>query len=133
MTTPRRPDLTAAATLLAAVLARENAALAALDLAGAAGMLAEKQRAAQALLDARPPANPAGTAPAAAVAGLASRLRALAEENRRLLERAITVQGRILGMIARAVPVSGQPRCYGATGALASGRRAAPFTLSARA
>ncbi len=118
-------DLNQAAERLATVLARENAALAALDLRGAAGMLAEKQQAAAAFVAAQPGA---GTPPAA----MAQRLRDLAEENRARLEHAVAVQRRIIGIIARAVrSASAAPR-YGATGVTAAGRPS-PVTLSARA
>jgi hypothetical protein len=118
-------NLNEAAERLAAVLARENAALAALDLRRAAGMLAEKQEAAAAFLAAQP-----GTG--APPAELARRLHDLAQENSRKLEHAIVVQRRIIGIIARAVRSSSPAPRYGATGAMAAGRPT-PFTLSARA
>ncbi len=118
-------DLNEAAERLAAVLARENAALAALDLRRAAGMLAEKQQAAAAFVA----AQPGGGAPPAE---LARRLRDLAQENRLKLEHAMAVQRRIIGIIARAVRGSVAAPRYGATGAMAGGRPT-PFTLSARA
>jgi hypothetical protein len=123
-------DLREAAERLADVLARENAALAALDLRGAAGMLAEKQQAAAAFAAAQPGA---GNPPAE----LARRLRDLAQENREKLEYAINVQRRVIGIIARAIrsttPTTRQGGTrYGATGAMMAGR-SAPVTLSARA
>lgn len=118
-------DLNEAAELLAAVLARENAALADLDLRRAAGMLAEKQQAAAAFIAAQPGAG----APPAELAG---RLRDLAQENRLKLEHAITVQRRIIGIIARAVGGASPVPRYGATGAVAAGRPS-PVSLSARA
>ena len=45
---------------------------------------------------------------------LAARLRDLAQENRRLLEHAIAVQGRVIGLVARALPPS-HPRTRRAT------------------
>jgi hypothetical protein len=118
-------DLTQAGERLAAVLTRENAALAALDLRGAAGMLAEKQQAAAMFVAARP-------ASGVASAELAERLQDLAEENRARLEHAVAVQRRIIGIIARAVRCSVPAPRYGATGAMAA-VRSSPFTLSARA
>jgi hypothetical protein len=118
-------DLTMAAERLAGVLERENAALAALDLKRAAGMLAEKQDAAAAFVA----AQPGGGAPPHA---LARRLRDLAQENRTKLEHAIAVQRRVIGIIAGAVRVAAPVPRYGATGAMATGRQG-PFTLSARA
>jgi len=119
-------DPVEAAERLADVLSRENAALAALDLRRAAGMLAEKQAAATALLA----ALAGGGAPAPLHARL---LHDLAGENRRRLEHAIAVQGRVIGLIARALrsAPTATPR-YGATGAMAAGR-GAPVALSARA
>ncbi|HUB14069.1 MAG TPA: hypothetical protein VMB34_19115 [Acetobacteraceae bacterium] len=115
-----------AAERLASVLRRENAALAALDLRGAAEILAEKRAAADALLA----ALVGGAAPAPLHARL---LRDLAGENRRRLEHAIAVQGRVIGLVARALRGSALPtQRYGATGALAGGR-AGPVALSARA
>lgn len=118
-------DLEAAAERLAAVLTRENAALADLDLSRAAGMLEEKQQAAAAFVT----ANPGAGAPPAE---LARRLRDLAQENRLKLEHAIAVQRRIIGIVAGAVRGSAPAPRYGATGAMAAGRMT-PFTLSARA
>jgi hypothetical protein len=114
-----------AAARLAEVLAAENEALAALDLPRAGAMLGEKTRAADAFVAARQTFH--GTLPDTGAAAPA-RLRALAVENRLLLERAITAQGRVIGVIARAVsramrdPVTTR---YGAQG------RAAPARLSA--
>jgi len=115
-----------AAERLAAVLARENAALAALDFRRAGTMLAEKQEAAEGLLA----ALAGGGAPPPLHARL---LRDLAGENRRRLEHAIAVQGRIIGLIARALRSAAPPAPrYGATGALAAARTS-PVALSARA
>lgn len=118
-------ELNQAAERLAAVLVRENAALAALDLRGAAAMLAEKQQAAAMFVAARPEAGPPP-------AELARRLQDLVEENRARLEHAVAVQRRIIGIIARAVRSAAPAPRYGATGALAA-VRSSPFTLSARA
>jgi len=118
-------DVTAAAEHLAEVLAQENAALEALDLRGAAGMAEAKRLAAAAFLA----ALPGSRAPSAE---LARRLGALAQENNRRLEHALTVQRRIIGMIAQAVRGTTRIPRYGSTGAMAVGRPPA-FTLSARA
>ena len=79
-------------------LEAENAALAALDLPRAAGMLADKQRA---VAELRRRADRAGRRSEAAER-MARRLQALAIENKRLLERAIAAQGRVIGVVARA-------------------------------
>jgi hypothetical protein len=115
-----------AAERLADVLGRENTALAALDLRGAVTLLAEKRAAAAALLDAL-----AGGA--VARPWQARLLSDLAGENRRRLEHAIAVQGRVIGLIARALRNATPPAPrYGATGAMTAGRTG-PVTLSARA
>ena len=136
-----KPDMIAASRTLATILERENAALAALDLARAASLYPAKSAAAAALTAAQAAAGDTMRAALDAeqqrlARELAERLRALAEENRRLLERAIHVQGQVLGTIARAVAMSApraQPPRYGATGALSHVRRQAPVVLSARA
>ena len=53
------------------------------------------------------------------------RLRGLAAENRRLLERAIKVQGRIIAMVARAAQAAPPVARYGAQGPGDPGRRRA--------
>jgi len=118
-------DLATAADRLAEVLAAENAALAALDLPRAGAMLAEKTHAADAYIA----AEQASRGNIAIVdAAVLARLRTLVAENQRLLQQAMTVQGRVIGIIARAVsralrdPVATR---YGAQG------RAAPTRLSA--
>ena len=114
-----------AGTLLAETLELENAALAALDLPRAADMLGDKQRAI---------ANLAAVQilPASrdAAERMAQRLQALAAENKRLLERAIAVQGRVIEVIVRAAAPSLAPPGYGTTSA--AGRPRA-LALSARA
>lgn len=109
--------MTAAAARLSRVLDAENAALRTLDLPAAAALLNEKLAATRSLAEA---AAHAGTreAPNPEAAGLALRLRDLAQENRLLLERAIAVQGRVLDLVARAARQgTGQPLRYGAGGA----------------
>jgi hypothetical protein len=123
-------DLVSVAVRLADVLQRENTALAALDLARAASLVAEKRFAADAFALAQGIAGTLALQPH--VIDIASRLRDLAAENRRLLERAIAVQSRVIGVIARAMPPAATPR-YAATGALARSVRPTAFTLSARA
>jgi hypothetical protein len=136
-----KPGMIEAGRALAAVLERENAALTAMDLPGAAALYPVKDAAAAALKAAQ---SDAGDGMAATLDAeqrrlareLAERLRDLIEENRRLLQRAIHVQGQVLGTIARAVAMStprAQPPRYGATGAFAHIRRQAPVVLSARA
>jgi gamma-glutamyltranspeptidase len=123
-------ELIAAAARLADALRAENEALAALDLKRAAAMLPEKTEAAAAFTALGNAMRP-GQEPEAR--DLAARLRDLAEENRRLLERAIAVQGRVLETIASAARAQASAPRYGARGALAPDRKAAAFALSARA
>jgi hypothetical protein len=118
-------DLIAAGTLLAETLQAENAALSALDLPRAAGMLVDKQRAVAGLVSVQ--GTPASREAAERVA---RRLQALAMENKRLLERAIAAQGRVIGVIARAASPTPQPTAYGS---LRHSGRPAPLALSARA
>jgi hypothetical protein len=68
------------------------------------------------------------------LAVVAARLRELADENKRLLERAVIVQGRVIGAIVRAIPkvTGGVPR-YGAGGGFADTARMRPIALSAHA
>ena len=114
------PDLLAAAGRLVDVLRAENAALSALDLPGATALLPAKERAAAELTRALAQPRPApGSGPAR---DAAVRLGELARENRRLLERAIHVQGQVIGTLARAAQQAGAqaaPR-YGRQGSLAS-------------
>lgn len=119
-------DLPHAATRLADLLAQENAALAALDLQRATALLTQKQDAVRVFAAAQQ-ATPAGAALAV------TRLRDLIEDNRRLLERALVVQGEVIGLIAAALPKATGPSRYAATGAPARCRRPIAFALSARA
>jgi hypothetical protein len=144
-------ELTRAGAALAGVLERENAALAAFNLADAAGLLADKRVAAEALAGAQARAAASATAAGGTAAGgtaaggtaavsrtglpeLAERLRGLAAENRRLLERAIAVQGRVLEVFALAAPRASAlaPR-YGMRGALVGRERALPVAVTASA
>ena len=127
--------LVAAASRLRDVLSAENAALLALDVPGAASLLDEKLAAARGLAEVsalRPAARQT-----AETAGLALQLRDLAQENRRLLERAILVQGRVLDMVARAArqDVAQSSGRYGAGGAAggATDRCAVAMTLQVQA
>jgi hypothetical protein len=124
-------DLIQAADALADTLERENAALAALDLPRAAGMLADKQRAVNAFTTAQ--AVTASPPPRTMIEPLARRLRALADENRLLLERSIAVQGRVIGIIARVATRAVDTPCYGARGGVTSACRPTAFAFAARA
>ena len=132
MTIPSNDDLPTASAALAALLEHENRLLEALDLAAAAALLPAKQGAATAFLQAQAHAKSSGGI-APAITGLGARLRTLAAENRRLLERGLAAQGRVIAVIARAVRAhpATAPR-YGASGALAGPRTPAPLAISAR-
>jgi hypothetical protein len=125
-------DLATAAARLAEVLAAENAALAAMDLPRAGAMLAEKTRATIAFVAAEQASHGNISTVGAATQ---VRLRTLAAENQRLLQQAMTVQGRVIGIIARAVSRSLRDPLatrYGAQGRAASTRLSA-VAISARA
>jgi hypothetical protein len=123
--------LIAAANQLADTLAAENAALAALDLPRAGAMLADKQSAVAGFLAACE-AQDAATWNAV-TEPMARRLQALSQENRALLERALAVQSRVIGVIARAAAPAVAPSGYCARGAGGHATRPAAFALCARA
>lgn len=135
-----RSDLIVAGATLTEMLERENAALAAMDLRAAAAMFPAKDAAASAFAMAESALHDGMAAALNAeqqrlARALAERLRELAEANRRLLERAINVQGQVLGTIARAVaqaPQRSPPPRYGATGAVAQAGRQPPVVLWSR-
>jgi hypothetical protein len=118
-------DLVDAAEYLAETLTQENAALAALDLKRAGAMLAVKQRAVAEFTVAI-----AGTTLDQADRPLASRLRSLTDENKALLERAISAQGRVMAVFAQAVT---QQPSYGGPRGRAPAERPIPFALAAQA
>lgn len=120
MTTPN-----GAAAALIDILTRENAALSALDLEAVTGLLADKQAATEALVGAGPPDG--------LDAETVARLREAARENQILLKRALTVQGRVIALIAGAAAGSPEAPRYGAAGTLAASRRIEARALSARA
>jgi|UniRef100_A0A8J4M662 flagellar biosynthesis/type III secretory pathway chaperone len=132
-------DLTDAAISLVQVLAQENDALRTLDLRHAASLTDAKARAieafsrAQSKQERRP--TPLTPAQRTAIEEMAARLRDLVVENRRLLERAIGVQQRVIGVVARAAPhaIAAQNGRYGADGTLTARRKMPAVALSARA
>lgn len=92
------------AAALEAILVAENEALERHDADAAAALLDRKLAAANAL------------AAASVSPEQAERLRSLAADNRRLLERAIDVQSRIITMVAQAVQESTAHARYGSAG-----------------
>ncbi|MEJ0016627.1 MAG: hypothetical protein WDN25_08685 [Acetobacteraceae bacterium] len=117
-------DMIAAGNALAATLEAENAALAVLDLPRATGLLADKRRGIEALAGAQ-----GVPARRDAAERMAHRLQALAAENKRLLERAIAAQGRVMAVVARSAAPQAAPAGYGT----ARGQRPVAFALAARA
>lgn len=111
---------------LARLLEEENAALEAMDFARAGSLLATKHAAADALAAAWRAAPPDQEQVPAL-----SELGALAETNRRLLNRALRVQRRVLDLVARAARGSMPDGRYSAAGRPAA-RQTAPRTLATR-
>ena len=120
-----------AAEGLADVLARENAALSAMDLPSVTALVDAKRAAADAFVAAQAKAVSAG---GVAMPEVVRRLSELAAENRLLLERAMAVQQRVLAIIAEAAPRASAvaPR-YGAAGGLVGARTALPVAIAASA
>ncbi len=117
-------EWTEAGSALVETLEAENSALAVLDLPKVGGMLARKQRALADLA-----AATANKTSHDAADRMARRLQALALENKRLLERAIAAQGRVIEVVARAAAATEAPRGYGNE----RGGRPTAFALSAKA
>ena len=113
---------------LAGLLSKENAALTALDLQGAVAMLETK-----AILIARFEALKPDQSQHQAAVELLARLALLAAENRRLLDRAIKAQKRVIGVIAGVVRQTPLAPRYGNQGALRSTRAPLTLTLSSEA
>lgn len=96
---------------LAALLREENAALAAMDFARAGALLSAKHAAAGALEAAARTEGGAAPDPAAL-----RELGELADENRRLLNRALRIQRRVLDVVAKAARRAAPPAPYGRSG-----------------
>ncbi len=124
--------MTAARRLMEA-LSAENAALARLDLAAAGALARGKRQAADAFEAAYAAAHRSGVKAAGAereaAEHIALSLRDLTAENRRLLERAIDLQSRVIETIAGAAKPVG-PGTYGARGRQREGRAGAVSVLS---
>lgn len=120
---PHDASLIASAMRLADVLQTENAALAMLNMTAAARLLPEKLAAADAFAAARAGAQdrPAG-ADEREFASLANRLQSLSVENRRLLERAMLVQSRVIATVARAARAAAERAAMPAYGARSTPR-----------
>jgi len=116
----------AAGAGLADLQEAENMALAGLDLPQAGAMLARKQRA---LADLAAAQTVAAATPRSAAERMARRLQGLAIENKRLLERAIATQNRVIGVIAQAAKDGAAAGGYGPS----HGGRPVAVALSAKA
>jgi flagellar biosynthesis/type III secretory pathway chaperone len=122
-----RKPLIAAVRQLTDVLERENTALRSMDLDRAAGLVPEKTAAiADLMASGQPSSIPLDPALISAMRGLDR----LSSENRKLLERAITVQQRVIGIVTRAAAAAVSEPSYGAKGQLSGA--AAPMAFSAR-
>jgi hypothetical protein len=122
---------------LAEALRAENEALSLLDLSRAATLATAKVQASDAFAAAYTAATRTGMRVAGgerdAAEVLASRLRDLSVENRRLLERAIAVQSRVIETIAGAAIPATRPATYGGAGLRAVSRQAPALALAASA
>jgi hypothetical protein len=128
MTSELHP-VVAAATALSQVLMFENEALAALTFAESTIVAMEKE---QVIAHFTKAVDQHGTAELSPV--LARQLSTLVVENKRLLERALHVQGQVIACIARAAPKRcGNHRAYGRTGGWADDSGAVPVAFAARA
>jgi len=121
------PSLEYAVQVLANLLAEENRALSDMDFAHAGALLAPKHAAADALAAAWRAATAQETPHDELV-----KLGELAEENRRLLNRAMRVQRRVLDLVARAARGAKPTTRYGAGGKAAIDVEK-PRNLAARA
>lgn len=130
--------LLAAGLRLADALLAENEALARLDMPGAAGLAGAKVRAADAFAAAfaaatKTGARPDGAAQREGARAMAERLEGLGAENKRLLQRAISVQSRVIETIAAAALPRAADPAYGAAGRRAPPRQAPAMALALRA
>ncbi|NKC31697.1 hypothetical protein [Falsiroseomonas selenitidurans] len=116
-------ELTAAVEALEQALRAETQALKARDLLGAAAMQPEKTRAVEAFVRLR------GLAPDRSMALRIDRLRQAVALNREMLEAAMALQARVLGVIARAASRPAAMPGY----AVPRRPQAAPVSLSVKA
>jgi len=116
----------ASVQIMSRLLADENQALMNMDFARAGALLAPKHAAADALAAAWRAAAPTDV-PAADLLKLGE----LAEENRRLLNRAMRVQRRVLDLVAKAARSAHPPARYGG-GGRAAGHTTSPRSLLTR-
>ena len=120
------PTLAQAVQAMTKLLTEENKALTDMDFSRAGALLAPKHAAADALAAAWRAATQTD-APQADLLKLGE----LAEENRRLLNRAMRDQRRVLDLVAKAARSSRSTTRYGASGRVA-GTNGAPRSLTTR-
>ena len=137
MNTMMMQSLIIAGVRLADALREENEALSRLDLPRAATLADVKIRASDAFAaafaaTAKTGARPQGTERATTDA-LQTRLKDLGAENRRLLERAISVQSRVIETIAGAAIPASRPTTYGMAGHRVAPRPTPAIALTSRA
>ena len=121
-----------ASVLLLNTLEAENAALRRLDLPAAAALVCDKQEA-LARFDAARRSTPPAPGLEPRLRDVALRLQAALDENRRLLERAMAVQRRIMALLAQAAREQMPEQRYGAQGRFQESRNDRPFALNSRA
>ena len=122
---------------LADALDAENEALSRFDMVSAAKLAEAKIRASEAFAAAHGAVNRTASKPdtteRVAAEALSTRLKALSDENRRLLERAIALQARVIETIATAAIPHSRPATYGRGGYNASSRLTPSLALATRA
>jgi hypothetical protein len=128
--------LLASAERFTEILSAENAALTALDFSGTGALMSAKEDALKAMTVALSlPDGPVDASLRQRIEAFDEQLSRLMDENRRLLERALVVQTRVVGVIARAsrCELARQARGYSTNGAPATASRAPAIALAARA
>ncbi len=127
------PDFEKAAHRLADVLQQENDALTRVDYASAVALVPAKEAALLDMARQQPKASGARPVVKGRLVELQHRLAALADENKVLLQRAITVQTRILRIVAGAAAPPPARVEYSARGTSAAPRRVGAVALSTSA
>jgi hypothetical protein len=122
------PEILVAASRLSDLLVRENAALASFDVPHATALLGAKTDAVTRFAAAAARSDEM-LVDASVTLAAAHRLRGLADENRRLLERAIQVQGRVIGLIRKAAI---RPRGHDRYGRNGQSENTAPGPIAVR-
>ncbi len=122
--------LITAAVALARTLTEENDALRRLDIARAVALFARKEAETRRFVAAQPELHALPPDQLSLARQIAARLADAGDENKRLLERAIAVQGQVIATLLRALPQSHLAPRYGVAGTPLSCVR--PISLSSR-